>query len=123
MRIELIRTHCSHCLLRFSEKFDNPFSHVFIFGKMFPESHGCVAMATTSCIEDTCTMQFIPIELVKEDEIVRACDRPRNETGCLRKHVIKYKNMRKSMVKFLKSRGDEIGRVNSICITKSINLL
>ena len=25
---------------KFSEKFDHPFSHVFIFGNMLPESHG-----------------------------------------------------------------------------------
>ena len=26
--------------LKISEKFDHPFSHLFIFGDMFPESHG-----------------------------------------------------------------------------------
>ena len=31
-------------LLKFSEKFDPPFSHVFRFGNMFPESHGFVAV-------------------------------------------------------------------------------
>ena len=30
--------------LKFPEKFDHPFSHVFIFGNMFPECHGFVAM-------------------------------------------------------------------------------
>ena len=29
--------------VRFAEKFDIPFSHVFIFGDMFPESRGYVA--------------------------------------------------------------------------------
>ena len=32
---------------RFSKKFDHLFSHVFIFGNMFPESHGFVAMPAT----------------------------------------------------------------------------
>ena len=44
----------------------------------------------------------------------------------LRKHVSKYKNMQKWMVEFLRkyqSGGDKIARVNSIRITKSINLL
>ena len=27
-------------ILKFSEKFDHPFSHVFIFGNMIPEIHG-----------------------------------------------------------------------------------
>ena len=41
------------------------------------------------------------------------------------KHVTKYKNMRKWMVEFLRkfdNRGIKIARVNSILITKSINL-
>ena len=41
--------------LKFSEKFDHPFSHVFIFRNMFPESHGFVAVPVTSCVKDTCT--------------------------------------------------------------------
>ena len=32
---------------RFSEKFDHPFSHVLIFGNMFSESHGFVAVSGT----------------------------------------------------------------------------
>ena len=43
----------------------------------------------------------------------------------LRKHVLKYENMQKSMVDFLRkfeNRGTKINRVNSILITKSINL-
>ena len=39
--------------LKFSEKFHHPFSHIFIFGNMFPESHGFVVMQITSCIMDT----------------------------------------------------------------------
>ena len=34
-------------VFKFSKKFDHPFSHVFIFGNMFPESHGFVAMQVT----------------------------------------------------------------------------
>ena len=34
--------------LRSAEKFYNKFSHVLIFGNMFPESHGFVAMPVTS---------------------------------------------------------------------------
>ena len=85
---------------------------------MFPESHGFAAMPVTSCVKDT--------RLVKGDEIVRPCDRHSRETVTLRKHVTKYKKMRKWMVDFFRKgehRGIKIARVNSIGITKSINLL
>ena len=42
-------------ILKFSEKFDHPFSNVFIFENMFPESHVFVAMSVASCIKDTCS--------------------------------------------------------------------
>ena len=71
--------------------------------------------------------QFIPFSLVNGDEMVRACDRHSNETVTLRKHVTKYnKQMRKWMVELhskSESRGIDIARVNSIGITKSINIL
>ena len=60
------------------------------------------------------------------DEIVRPCDQQSNETLTLRKHVTKYKNMRKLIVEFLRkseSHIDKIVLVNLICITKSINLI
>ena len=34
-------------ILKFSEKFDDLFSHVFIFVNMFTESHGFVVMPVT----------------------------------------------------------------------------
>ena len=34
--------------LRFVEKFEHQFSHVFIFVNMLPESHGLVAVSVTS---------------------------------------------------------------------------
>ena len=43
--------------------------------------------------------QFIPILLVKGEEIVRPCDRHSNET-VTRKHVTKYKHMQKWMSNF-----------------------
>ena len=55
--------------------------------------------------------QFIRIKLMKGDEIARTFDRHSNETVTLEKHVTKYKNMRKFMVKFLRkseSRGIKI---------------
>ena len=65
--------------------------------------------------------QFIPISLVKGDEIVRPCDRHNNETVTFRKHVIKHKNMQKRMVEFLRkfeNFGIKIAGVNSTLITK-----
>ena len=56
---------------------------------------------------------------------VRPCDWHSNETATLRKHVTKYKHIRKWMVEFLKkfeNRGIKIARANSIPIKKSINL-
>ena len=72
---------------------------------------------------------FIPIYpylISEEDEIVRACDRHRDETVTLTKYVTKYKYMRKWMAEFLRksqTRVIKIARVNSIRMTKSINLL
>ena len=37
-------------ILKFSEKFDHTFSYVCMFGNIFPESHGFVAMPVTSRI-------------------------------------------------------------------------
>ena len=59
------------------------------------------------------------------DEIVQPCYRHSNETVTLGKHITKYKNMRKWMVKFFKKfekLGIKITRVNCIIITKYINL-
>ena len=47
MRIELTRAILLP-RLRFAEKFDHLFSYVFIFGNMFRESRGFVAMPVTS---------------------------------------------------------------------------
>ena len=55
-------------------------------------------------------IQFIPILLVKGDEIVLPCDRRSNETDS-QEFLRKFEN-----------RGIKIARVNSFLITKSINL-
>ena len=92
---------------------------------MFPESHGFVAMPVTSCINDSFSNLSLSKILVMGDEIVRHCDRHSNDTVILRKHVTKYKNMKKYMVEFLRkfeNRGIKISRGKSILITKSINL-
>ena len=63
---------------------------------------------------------------MKGDEIVRPFDLNSKETADVRKHVTKYKHMRKLMLVFLgkfEIRGIKIAGVNSIRITKSINLL
>ena len=54
-----------------------------------------------------------------------ACSRHSNETVTLRKYVYKNKNMRKWMIEFLRkfeNRSVKINPINSIIITKSINL-
>ena len=42
-----ISSNFNATILKFSEKFDHPFFHVFIFGNMFPESHGFVDVPVT----------------------------------------------------------------------------
>ena len=62
---------------------------------------------------------------MKEDEIVRPCDRHSNDTVTPRKHVTKYKNMQKWMVEFLRkfeNCGIKIAKVNIILVITSINL-
>ena len=69
--------------------------------------------------------QFFIILLVNWDEIVWPRDGHSDETVFLRQQVTKYKNMRKSMVEFLRkfeNRGIRTAWVNSILITKYINL-
>ena len=63
---------------------------------------------------------------MKGDKIVRHFDRHSNETATGREHVTKYKHIRKLMLVFigkLENRGIKIAQVNSISITKFINLL
>ena len=43
----VISTNFNSTILKFSEKFVHPFSHVFIFGNMLPESHGFDAVPVT----------------------------------------------------------------------------
>ena len=95
-------------ILKFSEIFDHPFSHVFIVGNMFPVSHGPV----------TTSNNF-------GHKLVSGIYSLHNETMTLKKHATKYKNMWELLVEFLiKFQSDEIkiAPVNSIHITKSINL-
>ena len=40
MQIELTLSNFNATILKFSEKYQHTFSHVFIFGSMFPDSRG-----------------------------------------------------------------------------------
>ena len=66
-------------ILKFSEKFDDPFSQFFLFVNMFLESHGFVAMPVTSCIKDACSNLSLS-NIVKGYDIVQPFDRHSNET-------------------------------------------
>ena len=46
IRIELTSIFIA-TIVNFSEKSDHPILHVFIFGDMFPEGHGFVAVPVT----------------------------------------------------------------------------
>ena len=54
-------SHFYTITLKFSAQLDHTFSHVFLFGNMFPDCHGFVAMPVTSCIKDTCSNSSISI--------------------------------------------------------------
>ena len=80
---------------------------------MLPASHRFIDMLVTSCIK--LHVAIYPYKLVKVtklfDLVVTKCT--------------KYKNMQKFMVQFIskfENRGIKIAQVNSIRITKSINL-
>ena len=96
--------------LRFSEKFGHPFSNVYIFGNMFPESHGFVAMPVTSSIEDTWSNLSLSNQWreTKLLELVTSTGTKPWLSG----------NMFLNINPF-----NKIFPVNSIPITKSINLL
>ena len=59
------------------------------------------------------------------NEIVWSCDKHSNETVTIRKYVTKYENIQKLMVEFsrkFENCGIKIARLDSILITKSINI-
>ena len=89
-RIELTSAILSPQTLRFAEKFEHQFLHVFIFGNKFPENYGFVVMPVTSC--QRYKFQFIMqyLIIVKGNEIVRACNWHSNVTVSLKKHATKY---------------------------------
>ena len=67
-----------------------------------------------------------PNLIIEGDKIVRACDRHRNETATPRKRVTKYKHVQNWMVEFFSKSQSfciKFARVNSIRMTKSVNLL
>ena len=77
-------------ILKFLEKFNHRFLHVFIIGYFF-------LRVTVSLL---CRLQAVSVthviicpylQLIKRDEIVRPCDRQSYETVTLRKHGTKYK--------------------------------
>ena len=111
----------------FLKKFDYRFSHVSIFGNMFPESHDFVAACAGNEVK-----QFRLPSLITLGKIIGTCiidtawNRHSNETVTLIKHVNKDKNMLKYMIEFLRkfeNHDIKICRVNKIRISKSINLL
>ena len=55
IRIESTWAICIPRFSNFLRSLDRPFSHVFIFGNMCPESPGFVAMPVTRRIKDTCS--------------------------------------------------------------------
>ena len=127
MRIELTQIATT---LRFSDKFDHPFWHVFIIGDMFLESYGFVAEPVTSSKNfaflhqlDWVKLEHMYLRQLVTDIYIYIYS---NETVTLMKHITKQINIRKRMEEFLRkseSPGIKMTRVNSISFSKSINLL
>ena len=108
-------------ILKFSEKFNHPFSQVFIFCYMF--QRGTVSSLCRSQHRTT-SSPFTNLGKIGTCFFETACNRHSSETVTLRKLVPKYKNMWKWMVEFFRkneSRGIKIANLNSILVTKSIN--
>ena len=123
----VIRIELTRAILKLSEKFDHPFSHVFIFGNMFPESHGFVAVPVTR------PNNFVSLTKLDRDKLEHVSliqlvtNRHSNETVTLWKHVIICKTCKNWWPNFSGNlrtvHGIKIARDNSILITKSINVL
>ena len=124
MRIELTQSVLKP---RLSDFLRNSTIHFRIFLYLVT----CFLRVTVSllCRSQAVSKLSVPIYHYQISEGRRNCqsfDRYINETVTLRKHVTKYKNMRKQMVEILRksnSSGNKNDQVNSIRITKSINLL
>ena len=65
IRIELT-SNFTATILEFSEKIDHPFSHVFMFGNMFPESHGFVVVPVKR------SNNFVSLHILDRDKLEHA---------------------------------------------------
>ena len=109
--------------LKFAEKFDDLFLHVFVSDNIFPVRHCFVAVLVTR------SNNFVSLHLLDRNKLVHV-SLIQLVTGIatkpwLGRHILKYKKMRKWMIKFCRKFGNhgiKIFWVNSILIKKSINL-
>ena len=110
--------------LKCSEKLYHPFSHVYRFGNMFPESHGFVDKRLR--VMSKINVLIYPY-LISERRRNWRRNRHSNGTVTLGKDVIQNiktcENRWSIFSEKFDSRADKIAQVNSINIKKSINLL
>ena len=102
-RIELTRTILM-------PRFSNFLRNSIIYLRMFFYLETCFLRVTVKLL---CRLQDASQLHFSGDELVRPCNRHSNETVTLKKHVTKYKNMRKWMLEFLgkfENRGIKIAR-------------
>ena len=71
-----------------NEKFDYPFSHVFIFGNMFPIRLTVSLICRSQAVSKILVQLLTPIKLVKGEETVRTCDRHSYESVTLRNMLL-----------------------------------
>ena len=112
-------------ILKFSEKFDHSFLHVFVFGNMCPVSHGFVVVPVkvSNNLVSLHDLDWDKSEHVSLIQLVTGMATKPWLAGNM--FPYNYKNMRKWMIEIFRkfeNRDIKIARVNSILITKSINL-
>ena len=111
--------------LRFSEKFYHPFSPVFIFGNTFHESHGLVVVPVTSS-NNFVSLHQLDVEKLEHVSLIQLvtciATKPRL-SGNVLPNIKIYENGGSIFSENLRVVVKNIALVNSIHITKSINLL
>ena len=89
---------------KFSNLLRNSTIHfrVSIFGSIFPERHGFVAVPVTRS-NNLISLHQLDRDKLEHVSLIQLVNGNYNETVTLRKHASKYKNMRKWMIEFLEN--------------------
>ena len=111
-------------ILKFPEKFDNLFLHVFIFRNKFPESHCFVAMPVTSRSIHVLIYQYLSSEERRNCSIlwpVQHRNRYSHET-CMLRNIKTCENWRSNFSENLRIVQFKVVEITRFLSPKSINL-